>query len=857
MKRLQKTKNKILALVSVSLVVFLILILSSIYFENRSKLLNDEKLYFQNATSAHSNLLKEYDKFYKTRLKSIINVDSVLQAIETKDRKLLEKLLTKHWSILKSENEDLTIFHFHLPDGTTLLRMHNPQFFGDNIAKKRAMLAYIHQYKKPISNYEAGVSLLGYRVLLPIFYKNKYIGAVEFGSKANIILNKMKKTNGISGLVFSKEAKIFDNKNTNAFKISEYILQKSTLDDKKLINYIPKDYKLDKYISITKDDKTYALYYINHLDFLGNVSAKTLLFNDITDIKEQFINSIYRLILVSLFLFIVFILTIKYGFEQLLNKVDKTNLKLKQNIAFLNSYQLALDESSIVSKSNLEGKITYVNDKLCEVSGYSKDELLGQPHSILRHPSTPHEIFHDLWKTIRSRKVWNGVLQNKGKTNDYWVDIAVLPILDENNTISEYIAIRHDITEMKKQEERLDKFLNIDDLTGYGNRYKFNTDLKNCNKPAIAIVNIDNFSQINDFYGHATGDVIIKRLAILIDKLIQNNNSELYHLQGDEYVILNEHSSKDAFYKQIDELREIISNTSIDINDETLLLNTTISLSFESKENLLVTADMALKVAKKQNKDILIYNNDISLNREYENNIKWTKKIKKAIEDDKIVPVFQPIVNNVTGKWEKYEALVRLIDEESNIISPYFFLEISKKTKYYTQITKIMIKKSFEMFKDKDLEFSVNLTIDDIKNENIKEYIFDMLQKYNIGHKVVFEIVESESIEDFEEVAKFISTVKDYGCKIAIDDFGTGYSNFEYLLKLKADFIKIDGSMIKDIDTNKDAQLVVSTIVNFAKKLGIKTIAEFVENESILAKIKELGIDYSQGYYFSKPELSL
>ena len=168
-----------------------------------------------------------------------------------------------------------------------------------------------------------------------------------------------------------------------------------------------------------------------------------------------------------------------------------------------------------------------------------------------------------------------------------------------------------------------------------------------------------------------------------------------------------------------------------------------------------------------------------------------------------------------------------------------------------------MIKKSFEMFKDKDLEFSVNLTIDDIKNEHIKEYIFDMLERYNIGHKVVFEIVESESIEDFEEVAKFISTVKDYGCKIAIDDFGTGYSNFEYLLKLKADFIKIDGSMIKDIDTNQDAQLVVSTIVNFAKKLGIKTIAEFVENESILTKVNELGIDYSQGYYFSKPELSL
>lgn len=132
-----------------------------------------------------------------------------------------------------------------------------------------------------------------------------------------------------------------------------------------------------------------------------------------------------------------------------------------------------------------------------------------------------------------------------------------------------------------------------------------------------------------------------------------------------------------------------------------------------------------------------------------------------------------------------------------------------------------------------------------------------MLEKYKIGSRVVFEIVESESIEKFEQVRNFIEKVKSYECKIAIDDFGTGYSNFEYLLKLNADYIKIDGSMIKDIDTSKEAEIVVSTIVGFAKKMGIKTIAEFVENESILEKVKEMGIDYSQGYYFSAPKLDI
>lgn len=132
-----------------------------------------------------------------------------------------------------------------------------------------------------------------------------------------------------------------------------------------------------------------------------------------------------------------------------------------------------------------------------------------------------------------------------------------------------------------------------------------------------------------------------------------------------------------------------------------------------------------------------------------------------------------------------------------------------------------------------------------------------MLERYKIGKRVVFEIVESESIEKFEQVHDFIEKVKSYNCKIAIDDFGTGYSNFEYLLKLNADYIKIDGSMIKDIDKSKEAEIVVSTIVGFAKKMDIKTIAEFVENESILEKVKELGIDYSQGYYFSAPKLDI
>jgi EAL domain-containing protein (putative c-di-GMP-specific phosphodiesterase class I) len=261
---------------------------------------------------------------------------------------------------------------------------------------------------------------------------------------------------------------------------------------------------------------------------------------------------------------------------------------------------------------------------------------------------------------------------------------------------------------------------------------------------------------------------------------------------------------------------------------------------------------MALKIAKKSNTNFLVYNEDISLNNEYKNNLHWAKKLSDAIKKDNIITYYQPIVNNSNLVYEKYESLVRMRDADK-IISPFFFLEVAKQTRQYFDITRTVIHQSFEMFKDKDLEFSINLSIKDILEIQISEYILNMLERYNIGSRVVFEIVESESIENFEGVIHFINQVKKYGCKIAIDDFGTGYSNFEYLIKLKADFLKIDGSLIKNLDKDKNALVVVSTIVEFSKKLGMKTIAEFVENEEIFKIVKDLGIDYSQGYYFSQP----
>lgn len=542
--------------------------------------------------------------------------------------------------------------------------------------------------------------------------------------------------------------------------------------------------------------------------------------------------------------------------NNMINSIKESRFKLDQNIAFLRSYELALDESSIVTKSDLKGNITYANEYFYKISGLKPEEVIGKPHNIIRHKDNPKYIYKDMWNTIKNKKVWKGVIKNRGKLSDYWVDSTILPILDENENIVEFIAVRHDITKMIEQQEQLDKIAKTDTLTGLGSRYKLINDISESPSPALAIINIDNFSELNDFYGYEIGDFIIKQVGHSISELTEHINTFTYHLQGDEYVLFNNDLDKHTFEQNINMLVERLRDVTVDINDESLNFNFTVGMSFESKESILSTADMALKVAKRHSRDLMVFSKEISLDEEYENNIFWTKKIRYAIQNDNFVPVYQPIINNRTNKIEKYEALVRMQDDDK-LVSPFFFLEISKKTKYYSTITKTMIERSFEQFKDKDVEFSINLTIDDILDKEIDKYIFMMLDKYKICSKVVFEVVESESIQNYEAVSSFINRAKSQGCKIAIDDFGTGYSNFEYLMKLSTDYIKIDGSLIKELDMNEQAEAVVSTIVDFAKKMGIKTIAEFVHSQEVLDKVKELGIDYSQGYFLGEPKTEL
>ncbi len=597
-------------------------------------------------------------------------------------------------------------------------------------------------------------------------------------------------------------------------------------------------------------------------DIRGILSVKVPTTNVDAIFNKQFIGSLlYDFILISIVTIIALYLINFFSKLQntLEDELDERTKELKNSLSFLQSYKNAIDDDLIVSKSDLHGNITYVNKNFCKITGYTYDEVIGKNHKILRDKFTSDKIYKDLWETISSKKIWHGNLKNiKKDLTPYWVEVTITPILDAQGEIYEYISIRTDITLLMNQKNKLQYLATTDILTSLGNRNALIQEMKDNNYLSLILINIDNFSQINDFYGHEMGDIILKEFAIKLKELCNTERElEVFRLSGDEFAITCINTLTHSVVKKAQEIVKTINNNKFEAKNEIIELSITASVSFESKEELLSTADMALKIAKREDKDLLVYDKCMNLDKEYKNNVLWSKRIKEAIAEDRVVVFFQPIVNNKDKKITRYEALIRILEHDGEIVTPYFFLEISKKARLYKQLTKIVILKTFETFRKNDFEFSINITIDDILDKEINQYIFEMLDIYNISNRVIFEIVESESIENFEDIQHFIQKIKKLGCRIAIDDFGTGYSNFEYLMRLEPDFIKIDGSIIKEILKDKRSEIITSIIVDFAKKINIQVIAEYVESKEIFEKIKELGVDKSQGYYFSEPKATL
>lgn len=576
---------------------------------------------------------------------------------------------------------------------------------------------------------------------------------------------------------------------------------------------------------------------------------------DILEEEKKALKELSDEYLLKIFVVLTILISISLLIARYLSiKIHNVEIEREEHMNMLEQYKLLLDRSSVVSKTDKNGIITYVNDSFEKISGFNKSELIGITHKIIAHPDTSRSQSKKLWDTILKGKIWKGILKNKRKDGDsYYNSITIIPIKDSQGNIQEFISAGTIVTELIENRSKLKNLFKTDALTGLGNRVSLIDHISKQESGTLALINIDRFKEINDSYNHVIGDKVIKALADRLFRYFNDKGYDLYRLQSDIFALFI--SNKDSIIADINNFMNTLGKESYTFGKDKFMLTYTCGIASNS-ENLLTYADIALTEAKNKKVKIKEYSHSMKNVEEFRNNLLWVERLHLAIKEDRIFPHYQPIYNYKTGKIDKYEVLMRLV-LDGKIIYPNEYLDIAKKTKLYPELTYKMVEKVISKFATNNYEFSLNLCIEDLMNEELMIYVFDYAEQKGVFDRMVLEIVESEEIDDSDYINKLLKKFKDEGVKIAIDDFGSGYSNYDYLIKLQADYLKIDGSIIKLIENDIRTQDVVKSILEFAQKSNIKVIAEFVSNENIDKILRDIGVDYAQGFYYGKPEAKL
>lgn len=413
-----------------------------------------------------------------------------------------------------------------------------------------------------------------------------------------------------------------------------------------------------------------------------------------------------------------------------------------------------------------------------------------------------------------------------------------------------------DLEQANKQKELLYQQILQNPLTRLDNRHKLHDDLLNMEDVTLILLNVDRFSHINDLYGYAEGNHIIKEIAKSLS-MLQSNGFKLYHIGVDEFLLLREHSTPQQTDETIALIQSKFLNSGFTHEEIDFNITFTIGVVENETEDLINKADLAVKEARLISSNrIQRYNSDMKILHDIHNNLKWFKEIKHALKEDRIVPYFQPIYNNRTKKIEKYECLVRMIQDEK-VISPFAFLGVAQETGLLTKITYAMLEKSAKVFASNTLPFSINITTHDLQDKSFADFVKGVLENNSIDpSRLILEILENNSLNNIPNGRENIARLQALGCRISLDDFGAECQNFANILNLQLDTIKIDGHFIKNLK-DEISYKMVDSIVYFAKNVGIDLVAEFVCDEEIYNLVNEFDIKYSQGYYISEPKPTL
>jgi diguanylate cyclase (GGDEF)-like protein/PAS domain S-box-containing protein len=522
------------------------------------------------------------------------------------------------------------------------------------------------------------------------------------------------------------------------------------------------------------------------------------------------------------------------------------------------------------------GRFLRLNKCYCNMVGYSVDEMHnGKTFQEITHPDDLQEDLDNMDLLLKG-KVKEFMMEKRyihKNGSIVWVNLTVSPIggLKEEDLC--HIAVVENITDRIQADEQITFQASHDSLTGLVNRFEFERRIERLlstvrqdeSEHALCYMDLDQFKVVNDTCGHIAGDEMLRQLSAVLHETVRDRDT-LARLGGDEFGVLMEHCSLDDAHRVATTLQKAIQNYHFVWEGRSFKVGVSMGLVAITRmttnlTDLLRVADAACYMAKDKGRNrIHVSHAEDSEIAQRHGEMQWVTRIQHALEDDKFCLYAQSIVPLDNSTYKHYELLIRMIDEKGVVIPPGAFLPAAERYNLITQIDRWVIESSFRLLAENPLFqnqisfISINLSGQSLAEQDLLDLIIKRLDETGIkGEKICFEITETAAISNIVSAKKFISTLKELGCRFALDDFGSGLSSFAYLKNLPVDYLKIDGMFVKDIVDDPIDHAMVKSINEVGHVMGMKTIAEFVENDEIKGMLREIGVNYAQGYGIDIP----
>jgi diguanylate cyclase (GGDEF)-like protein/PAS domain S-box-containing protein len=530
--------------------------------------------------------------------------------------------------------------------------------------------------------------------------------------------------------------------------------------------------------------------------------------------------------------------------------------------------------SDLLYRTDIEGRITFISPSIFPVAGYTVDEAIGM------------KMAEEVYVEPKQRELFlteilnNGVIKHfechllRKDGSNWWGSTNAHLLKGDDGSIEGIEGTIRDISEHKIAKDKLTYQASHDSLTGLINRYEFEkrvsrllTEHQNSESHhAMCFMDLDQFKVVNDTCGHVAGDEVLRQVGEVLRDIVRKRDT-LARLGGDEFGVLMEHCSLEQAHRVADEIIKAVMDYQFSWKDNVFRIGVSIGLVAVAEASgnfteLFSQADAACYVAKDlgRNRVHAYHPDDAELATLY-GEMKWVGRINKALDEDRFCLYAQPIVSLDGGDSRNYELLIRMIGEQGEIIPPGSFLPAAER---YNLIEKVdvwvvshacALLAEYPIFFQKVNSVSINLSGPSLTNRNFLESILSIFKEAGVSPNMVcFEVTETVAVKNLDSAINFIRTLKESGFRFALDDFGSGISSFGYLKNLPLDYLKIDGMFVKNIVEDPIDYAIVKSIKEIGHLMGMKTVAEYVENDEVKVMLTAIGIDYGQGYGLGKPK---